>query len=164
MNTLVEIVDNTLTIDVYRKPSSTMRLIPSDSHHDVKHKMAAFHSMAHFMVNLPLTDEKVESEINKIVEFGAVNGYDESTVLRIVKKHQRKNALNEFSTFYKSTKPEEPVKRIGIKYFPEITKQLKPIYRTHNIELVHRNDSSLKNALGSIKDVPLISISLVFTA
>lgn len=46
------------------------------------------------------------------------------------------------------------MKRIGIKYFPEITKQLKPIYRTHNIELVHRNDSSLKNALGSIKDVP----------
>lgn len=154
LNTLVEIVDNSLTIDVYRKPSSTMRLIPIDSHHDLKHKMTAFHSMAHFMVNLPLTQEKVDIETKKIVKIGRVNGYGESTILHIVKKHQRKKALREFSTFYESSTRDEPAARIGIKYFPKITSKLKPFYRSHKLELVQRSDFSLKNALGSIKDVP----------
>ncbi len=31
---------------------------------------------------------------------------------------------------------------------------MKPIFKLHNLELVHRSDGSLKQALGSIKDVP----------
>lgn len=48
-------IDNAvkIEIDVYRKPCSTVRAIPSDSHHDMKHKTSAFYAMAHFMMNLP---------------------------------------------------------------------------------------------------------------
>lgn len=69
LNAKCEIVDGKIEIDVYRKPTTTMRLITSDSHHDIRHKMAAYHIMTHFMVNLPLTKEKVE-EIKKIIEIG----------------------------------------------------------------------------------------------
>lgn len=48
-NTLIENVNGTLVVDMYR---STQRVIPSDSFHDYKHKMAAYHSMAHFMVSI----------------------------------------------------------------------------------------------------------------
>lgn len=54
---MVEIVDGVMEVDVYREPTSTLRLIPSDSYHDFKHKMAAYHAMAHFTVNLPLSEE-----------------------------------------------------------------------------------------------------------
>lgn len=91
LDTLVEIVDGKLTVDVYRKPSSTMRRITSDSYHDAKQKLAAYHTMANFMVHLPLSDEKVSKEIEKIVEIGRVNGYNESTIMPIINKHQRKN-------------------------------------------------------------------------
>lgn len=57
------------------KPSSTMRLIPSYSHHDLKHKIAVSHSMTRYMVSLPLTEDKLEIETKKIVEYGRVNGY-----------------------------------------------------------------------------------------
>lgn len=154
LNTLVEIVDNKLTIDVYRKPSSTKRLIPCDSHHDLKHKMVAYHSMAHFMVSLLLSQGKAQKEVERIVEIGELNRYKRSTIIPIIRKHQNKKALNNISTFYASIKPDEPVKRIRIRYFPRVTSLLKPLYRSHNFELVHRNDSSLKNALGSIKDIP----------
>lgn len=97
LNTLVEIVDDTLTIDVYRKPSSTQRLITSDSHHD----------MAHFMVNLPLTKEKTEREIKNIVEIGRVNGYHESMIMNIVEKHHREKELCKISTFYETNKPDD---------------------------------------------------------
>jgi len=106
------------------------------------------------MVNLPLSQEKMRTEIENIVEIGRVNGYDRTTITRIIKKHQDKKALSNFSTFYESTTSDYPVKRIGVKYFPSITKLLKPIYKRHGLEVVHRNDGSLKNALGSIKDVP----------
>lgn len=151
---MVEIVNGKLEVDVYRKPTSTQRLIPSDSFHDYKHKMAAYHSMAHFMVNLPLTDEKVVEEVKKIVEIGKVNGYKESTIMHIIKKHQRKKAQTDVSTFYGNQIQDEPKRRVGIRYYPEVTKKLRPIYASHKLEVVHRNEGTLKQLLGSVKDVP----------
>lgn len=57
---MIKKVNGTMEVDVYRKPTSTKGLIPSDSFHDRKHKMAAYHSMAKFMVSLPLSKEKVD--------------------------------------------------------------------------------------------------------
>jgi len=111
LNVMVENVNGTLEVDVYRKPTSTKRLITSDSYHDVKHKMAAYHSMAHFMVNLPLSEPKVKSETQKIVEIGEVNGFCETNVMDIINKHQQKKQLEEFSTFYGSGKTDEEKKR-----------------------------------------------------
>lgn len=73
----------------------------------------------------------------------------------IIKKHQRKKTLQEFSTFYENAKPDEPKRRIGIRFFPDVTRKLKPIYAKHDLEVVHRNEGALKQMLGSIKDTPL---------
>lgn len=63
--------------------------IQRDSFHDIKHKMAAFHSMAIFMVRLPLSDEKVQREI----QFwdGPVNDW---------KKTSKEKRIVLVSTFY----------------------------------------------------------------
>lgn len=116
--------------------------------------MAAYHSMSHFRFNLPLTDEKIEKETKNIIEIGRVNGYPERMVSSIIEKHRKKKYLRNFSTFYQSLTTEEPVTRASLRFFPKVTSLLKPVYKMHNIELVHRNKSSLKNSLGSIKDVP----------
>jgi hypothetical protein len=137
---------------VYRKPTSTMRLITSDSHHDFRHKMAAYHAMAHFMVSLPLTEVKMLRETEKIVEIGSVNGYGRATIMNIINKHHEKKRLTNISTFYESKQPDEPKQRVGVRFFPEVTKELKPIFRMYDLELVHRNEGSLRQALGSAKD------------
>lgn len=129
LDVMIENVNGTLTVDVYRKPTSTMRLIPSDSFHDRKHKMAAYHSMAHFMMSLPLSIENRAKETKKMVEFGEINGYSESTVLYIIKKHQDKRDLREITTL-SSTVCNEPTKRVGVRFFPEITKKLRAVYAT----------------------------------
>ncbi len=56
LNVLCEIVNGTIEVDVYRKPTNTKRLITSDSFHDHRHKASAYHAMAHYMVNIPLSD------------------------------------------------------------------------------------------------------------
>lgn len=150
LNTMCEIVNGKIEVDVYRKPTHTMRLITSDSFHDIKHKMAAYHAMAHFMTSLALTEEKIQKETRKILGIGLVNGFNESAIMKIIEKHQAKKQLNELSTFYT-----EPPKRISVRYYPEVTRLLKPVYKKCNIELVHRNEGSLRNTLGRTKDTPL---------
>lgn len=125
LNTKCGIVDGNVEVDVYRKPSHTMRLITSDSYHNMKHKMAAYHSMAHFMFSLPLTEEKINIETAKILEIGEENGFKNAAVMNIINKHRQKKRSTEISTFY-SEPPEVPPKRIGIRYYTEITKLLKP--------------------------------------
>lgn len=66
LNVLVENVNGRLEVHVYRKPKSTRRFIQSDFFHDIKHKMAAFHTMAHYMTSIPISEEKVEQEVQKI--------------------------------------------------------------------------------------------------
>lgn len=58
------------------------------------------------------------------------------------------------STFYKDPSSKEPITRVGMTHYPKVTTLLKPLFREYQIEIVHRNDTSLKNALGSIKDIP----------
>lgn len=43
---------------------------------------------------------------------------------------------------------DEPKVRVDVRFYPEVTKKLKPIYATHDMELIHRNDGSLKQLLG----------------
>lgn len=64
-----------LQFDIYRKPSYTDRLITSDSQHDFKQKMAAFHCMVHRMVTFRLSDANYKKELKKIKQLGKVNGY-----------------------------------------------------------------------------------------
>lgn len=130
-----------------------MRLITSDSYHDARHKLAAYHSMAHFMFSLPLTERKIEIETAKILEIGEVNGFTNKAVMDIINSHRRKKQLGEISTFYNDPS-DAPPKRIGIRFYPEITRLLKPIYRRWNLELVHRNEGPLMNLLGTTKDIP----------
>lgn len=150
LDTMVNRNGTALDVNVYRKPSSTARHITSDSHHDRQHKVAAYHSMAHFMVNLPLSRVNAEAETEKIIQIGKTNGFERKTIQSIINKHKKEKERKELSTLYEQNK--EPLKRCGIKFIPEVTQRLKPIFRKHELELVHRNEGSLKHLLSTAKD------------
>lgn len=117
--------------------------------------MAAYHSMAHRMVSLPLTKESYEKETAKMVSIGRLNGYQCSTIEKIIAKHEKKKELKEMSTFYERQKMEkEEVRRASMTHYPEAIKHLKPAYRKHDIQLVHRSENKLGNLLGSPKEKP----------
>ena len=114
------------------------------------------------MVSLPLTPEDKTAETKKIIEIGRINGYNSSTIINIIKKHERKKELRDLSTFYADT-TSEPVKRYGIRYFPEVTLRLKSIFKEHDFQLVHRNEGTLKQLLGTPKDkLPCLSKSGIY--
>jgi hypothetical protein len=63
---------------VFRKPTNTQRFIGNESHHSCQHKMAAFKSMMHRAVNIPMNDEDQNAEFTYIYEAAKINGYDGS--------------------------------------------------------------------------------------
>jgi hypothetical protein len=51
---------------MYRKPTNTPRFIINESHRSVQHKMAAFNSMPHRAMSIPMTNEERQAELNYI--------------------------------------------------------------------------------------------------
>lgn len=146
--------EGNLEFEVYRKPCTTDRRIVADSFQDIKHKMAAYHSMAHRMVNLPLKEDAYTKERETILRIGQKNGYKRQTIERIIRKHERKKELMNYSTFFtlKDEENNNEVKRISMEYCPTVTKFLRPLYRKLNLEIVHRSGNTLRQHLESLKE------------
>lgn len=54
------------TFKIYRKPIYTDSIIPADSYHPSSHKMAAFHSMVHRLLNVPMSPINYDEEYDII--------------------------------------------------------------------------------------------------
>lgn len=143
---------NKVEISVYHKPTSTKRLIPSTSHCPIQHKMAAFHSMAHRLCNLPLSIKSYKSEYDYMLEAAVVNGYNTSEVDRIIKKHSDKVQKNNLSTFFSQEKSMKKINRVRLTYAPRITNKLKQTFRRRDMEIVFSTQNKLCTMLGSTKD------------
>lgn len=75
--------------EIYRKPTHTDTVIPASSNHTRAHRMAAFNSMAHRLMNIPLTNEKFEKEVNTILQIGTSNGYQKEEIRSVLKKKEQ---------------------------------------------------------------------------
>lgn len=55
-----------IEFDIFRKETSTYQFIPSDSYHNAQHKYAAFNTMVHKLLSIPLSDELFDKEFQHI--------------------------------------------------------------------------------------------------
>lgn len=140
---------------VYRKHTSTDRFITSDSFCSHQHKIAAFHSLCHRLVHLPLSVNNYQTEFEYIVKLAVINGFNESLIEKIVKRHSdQKNRNNSSSLFSQNSKNESNnAKRVSFSYIPSITNQMRNAFEKENIQIVYSNNGKLKNILGSTKDM-----------
>lgn len=136
---------------VYHKPTSTNRTITSDSHCPIQHKRAAYHSMVHRLCKLPLSVNAFRNEYLHIKKVARTNGFNDSMIDDLIKKHSRKIKHSECSTFFTLPKEEE-MKRVSMSYVPQITNKIGHKFRDHNMQIVYRNNNKIANLLGSVKD------------
>lgn len=59
----IMICDNKFKFGIHRKPTYTDNMIHTSSNHHISHKMSAFHSMLHRLLNIPLEDDEFYSEL-----------------------------------------------------------------------------------------------------
>ncbi|XP_053699016.1 uncharacterized protein LOC128745987 [Sabethes cyaneus] len=141
--------DNTLKFGIYRKPTSTDRYITSDSNHFGAQKQAAFHSMAHRLVHIPMEEEDFIAEKENIYKAAKINGYDKQFVDRIIRVHERKKHKQNVTTL----QPErENIERISIPFYPKITNPIKNILKRHGYHAVYKSNTTIRDSLCNAKD------------
>lgn len=151
LDVLIKRVDTGLSFDVYRKPTSTDRYITSDSYHSHQHKLAAFNSMVHRMVNLPLSTEAFNRESDNIKRIAHLNGYDSSVIGNIIIRHKRKTLMRD-ATRLVPLETKLPLKRIKVPFHPPLTAKLKNIFKKANCVPVFSSSLKVANLLCNNKD------------
>lgn len=75
LDLLINRKNSSLSIDIYRKPTTTDTTIHYKSNHPTQHKIAACRYMINRLHNLPLSQEQRHQEWNTILQIAQNNGY-----------------------------------------------------------------------------------------
>lgn len=87
LDVMVTRVDTRIEFSIYRKDTFCERLIPADSYHHHRHKMAVFHSMIHRLLHITMSSINYEAELNYIHHLARINGYKKQDIDNILKKY-----------------------------------------------------------------------------
>ena len=67
------------------------------------------------------------------------------------------------STFFDVLKDDKPIRRIGMPYYPAVTKIIAPVFREHDIIFASRSTGTLKSLIGSNQDdTPMLKKSGIY--
>lgn len=136
-------------LQIYRKPTDTIRVIPNTSNHSYQHKMASFNHKIHRMLTLPISQEGVEKETRFILETANMNGYPQKMIADLIRKRRRDLQR---TTLTSLTTEQQAQRRIAME-FNRLSVSLRPKLRQHGIEIVFSNrNNKLGTLLGSTKD------------
>lgn len=69
-------INSKFEFNIFRKETATDRCIPSTSYHSQQTKLASFNSYCYRTVNLPLSDDDMNAEMDKIYRIADVNGFN----------------------------------------------------------------------------------------
>ena len=141
---------NKIAFDIYRKSTTTDRFITSDSHHSYQHKLAAFRSLVHRLVNIPLSLTNFEKEKAKIIQIAQVNGYESKIINNLIRSTKRKKQLRDCTSLLPIA-PENK-KRFRISFHHGLSEKLVNLFRNHDIDLIQCSDSKISRFLTSNKD------------
>jgi hypothetical protein len=144
--------ENGIEFDIFRKPTDSQLCIRSDSFHHQSHQHAALHSMFHRMFNIPLSPENFNKELNFIRATARINGFEEKSLNRIFKKHERKTLLGNVTNLGNALGDEEMKSFIGIPYYGSLTENLKRKLKKYGITVGFKNPGKICDILGSAKD------------
>lgn len=138
-------VDNKIEFSIYRKPTATDHTIDNSSYHPITHKMAAYNSLVHRLLTIPLSPENYRNEVQLIKHIAVANGYNSSIVDRIILKQRskRKNNSCPLNTSVTKAKPQF----VSVEYGGLLHNKLKNELRKHNVVLASKTSNKLENKL-----------------
>jgi hypothetical protein len=140
---------NAFKFTIHRKPRSTNRYLKLSSFHVLSQKSAAFFSTANSnrLINVPMTEKDYQTEKNNIIQFGQLNGYNETFTKNIIEKHERRKYHNSFSTMFTSpnSEPERIFSKIfSLPFHSNLTKSLSKLFATYEIRVIESSSNNYK--------------------
>lgn len=137
-----------IEFDIYRKDTCTDRFIPVESNQHPSHKLAAFNSMIHRLVNVTLTPERFEIERSKILGIADINGVNASVIDILIKKHKKKKLLHDCTSLGDAPEKKWCAMTFSANTFDSLCKS----FRKEDIALAPKTTTKLKSLLHTTKD------------
>jgi hypothetical protein len=142
---------NKHVFNIYRKDTCTDIVIPVDSVHPWSHKLAAFNSMIHRALTVPMQTKDLVEEMNCIIDIGKANGYREETIKKVWRKHvNKKNIQSASALIPPCTEPRN--QWVTIPYIGPISDRIARNIRKPGIKVAFQSIISLKSLLSNTKD------------
>lgn len=136
--------ENKIDFSIFRKPTTSDQTIHSTSYHPYSQKLAAYRSMVHRLLSVPLTQLNYNKELNIIKHIALANGYKSEMINRLITKHQTKNEL--------STVADK--KYVCVEFNHNIQHGIGKELRKHNIELSFRTTNKTSTLTNDGSDRP----------
>ena len=97
----IKISGNKHIFEIYRKPTTTDIIIHKNYCRPLSHKHAAFHSMIHRLISIPLTEKAYSKELEIIKEIAVKNGYEKKLIDQLLFNKIKKSTLESiYSVFH----------------------------------------------------------------
>ncbi len=144
LDLLLEIKNNKIEFDIYRKSTTTTSIIPFDSFHAPQYKFSAFHALFHRLFNTPLSDVNFAKEKDTIFYIAHVNGFSRKSIEKIFSRHQDK--LNLLVSTSLEPDFEKPKTFYSIPYLGHMSLKIRRIFREYNIGISFSTLSNLKSS------------------
>lgn len=134
---------------IFHKPSHTDITIHSSSTHPIQHKLAAFHSMVHRLLNIPMSPSNYLSELNIIKQIAVNNGFNPNIIDKLLIRKQ-------FNLTLKSVYPLDVTKNNSkfkcLTYFGPPTEKVSAYLKKLGLNIAYRTNNSLGKILKNNKD------------
>ena len=131
---------NRHVFEIFRKNSYTDITIHANSIHPFQHKLAAYNSFVHRLINTPLSEQNFNKELNIIKQISVNNGYNPNMIDKILTQKQFNKAI---SLVY----PRNNYNKINtfrtITYTGKLSNKVKKHYKKHNINIAFRTTNTL---------------------
>ena len=137
-------IDNKLSFEVYRKPTTTSHVIPFHSRHPTSHKLSSFNSLFFRLFRLSLSPQGFQKELYTIHRIAHENGYPKDVIHKTFKKCKKKVFLKHLTSL--SAESFKSNGFFSIPYVPYLSDRLKQIFLRYDINL----SSSVRGTLKSI--------------
>ncbi|XP_018908846.2 uncharacterized protein [Bemisia tabaci] len=134
----IQIKNNKLKFSIYRKPCYTDAIIPENSYHSWQQKMAGFHSFLNRLINIPLSKQDYNKELNTILEIAINNGYKKEDILKILMKKKSKRIDQRL---YNKV-PDRNKKWISIPYVEKLSQSITQLVKSE-YNVTFNNDKNL---------------------
>jgi hypothetical protein len=152
LDLMLTINNNTFKFDIYRKETDTMQAIPADSFHPTIYKRAAFESMIHRMLNVPLDNDALEREKAYIKKVATVNGYETEMIDQLIAKRTRKREQRSLTTLQRQDTEHGKKRLLILNYHPPASDRIIRIAKRNGMNACYRSRGSLADNIINLKD------------
>lgn len=156
----ITITNQKHSFKIFRKPTQSDMIIPYNSNHIFKHKLAAFHSWIHRLFSVPMSKLDFNLEVNTIKKIAVNNGYNPNIINKLIKNKEIKNVINK--VFPQVTTWEEKI-YVSIPYIGPVSKKIGEIFKKYNMQVAYKTNITLQTLLPSSKSpIPLLEKSGIY--